>query len=157
MDENLNLEAREFVAALRLPGGRQHTTESDLGWALRADAEAIMMHLARYPESYPGPIDRALQMAATRLARGGMALFMDHPGVSALATWYAKQLLGVLLERCGHKPIQEPRSTDERDIILRTWLEHGDVTTPLAFEPDGMITVSPLIDIDERLCPPRPK
>ena len=127
-------EARETLASLKLPTGNSAATLSDLGWAVRIDAQAILHRHARALAVWPkGPVDLAIQLAATRLAAGGLLALADSGPLGTIATWYATRIVEVLL---GQPPRFE-RAPGELDLRATILLGHGDLQTAYRFEDNG--------------------
>ncbi|MBK7595323.1 MAG: hypothetical protein IPJ11_08755 [Gemmatimonadetes bacterium] len=127
-------ETRERLAELKLPRGNSIATLSDLGWAVRTDAEATLMRHARMGPGATGPIDWAIQLATTRLAAGGLLALGDSGPVGHVAMWYATRIVEVLL---GTAPrFEGPPGTVaiQASIVMR----HADLVTMYRFrDTDG--------------------
>lgn len=140
MYEQPSDRAMELIATLKLPKGRSIATLSDLGWAVRADAEAVLARHARDPRTWPGgPCDLALQIATMRLLAGGMLMLDGLGPIVQVATWYSTRVIELLL---GQTPRwHKEEAPGEVDIQGTICMGNADLQSSYRFREDGKLVV----------------
>jgi hypothetical protein len=132
--------AMELIASLKLPKGNSIATLSDLGWAVRADGEAVLARHAIDPRTSPGgPCDLALQIATMRLLAGGMLMLDGLGPIVQVATWYSTRVIELLL---GQTPrYHKDNEPGEVDIQGRIAMGHADLAQRYRWRSDGRLFV----------------
>lgn len=128
--------AMELIASLKLKGN-SIANLSDLGWAVRADAEAVLAHHGRFRRS--GVCDLALQIATMRLLAGGMLMLDGLGPIVQVATWYSTRVIELLL---GQTPRWHKEETPgEVDIQGTICMGNADLQSSYRFREDGKLVV----------------
>jgi hypothetical protein len=131
----------DLIATLKLPKGNSIATLSDLGWAVRADAEAVAAQHGRDPRTYPGgPCDLALQIATMRLLAGGMLMLDGLGPIVQVATWYSTRVIELLLGQTPrwHKE-ETPGEVDLQGIIC---IGNANLTDRFRWRQDRKLVVA---------------
>jgi len=130
-----------LIASLQLPKKNSIATLSDLGWAVRADAEAVLAAHARFRSSGPpaGPCDLALQIATMRLIAGGMLMLDGLGPIVHVATWYSTRVIELLLGQTPRWPKEEASAEVDLEGIM--CIGNANLTDRFRFRDDGKLVV----------------